>query len=491
MRIAIITFFQSQTNYGQLLQAFALQQILMKMGHYPYIVRYGFHESFPLTIGMEPLESNFDKLLDDRTQWEVANAGSADNRHFDDFRQAHLNLSKNAYNHLEELQIVPPIADCYLTGSDQVWAQLLSYTDNQTFFLNFGPEEILRISYAPSFALKNYPSELNDLLAENLKRFDAISVREKTGVDICNKVGVNAQWVIDPTMFLEGDYYRRLAKESQTRLPTNYMFIYHVNVKQQDLLYWSIFNSYNIEQGLRAIAVHANGENQTDVEFLENAEYLYPSIQDWIRLIDACQYVLTTSFHGMIFAILLHKPFFVGLRLESMFAGNDRIISILSEMGLQNRIVTQDMDIRKIMQQPINWKEVDEKLLVLRSGSLSFLKENLGKSSETKIPQQQWVQFMADKCSQYISQRLVEIDHQVVQMQQQITQQQQQNTQQQQQIIQQQQQITNLQKEKVFLIEDNNHLAHKKKRYLVIGRWLIVLILALIVLLTFFTILLI
>lgn len=476
MRIAITTFFQSQTNYGQLLQAFALQQVLMRMGHYPYIVRYGFHESLPLTLGMEfHQEFSSEKLLE-KKQWELAEAGCAANRHFDDFRKNHLNLSKNAYNHLEELQLVPPVADCYLTGSDQVWAQLLSNTDNQTFFLNFGPENILRISYAPSFALKKYPSELNNLLTQNLKRFDAISVREKTGVDICKNAGTIAQWVVDPTMLLDGDYYRSLAKESQTALPANYMFVYHVNVKQQDFPYWNLFDSYNAEQGIRAVAVHANGENQMDVEFLDNAEYLYPSIQDWIRLIDGCQYVLTTSFHGMIFAILLHKPFFVGLRPESLFAGNDRIASILSELGLQDRIVTQDMDIRQIMQQSICWKEVDGKLEILRSSSLAFLEKNLKSSLEAQISHQQWAQFIVDKCTHYISQQLEEKEHQIVQMQRQMVLQQQQNT-------QQQQQILNLQEEKDFLQTNYNRVVYKKKKYLVIGLYLIVLLLVLIVLL--------
>ena len=380
--------------------------------------------------------------------------------------------------------MVPPVADCYLTGSDQVWAQLLSYTDNQTFFLNFGPKDILRISYAPSFALNAYPPELNNLLAENLQRFDAISVREKTGVSICQEVGAEARWVVDPTMLLDGDYYRMLSRESQTEIPVNYMFVYHVNVKQQDLPYWNAFNSYNAEHGLRAIAVHANGEYQTDVEFLENAEYLYPTIQDWLRLIDGCQYVLTTSFHGMIFAILLHKPFFVGLRPESMFAGNDRITSILSELGLQSRIVTQDMDIQKMMQQSICWKEVDEKLSILRSGSLAFLEESLGSNLEARIPQQQWAQFITDKCIHGVSQLLVEKAHRDAQMQQQIAQQQQQIIQQQQQITQQQHQILNLQEEQQMLSASYSRLSRKKKRYLVIGRWLIVLILALLVLLT-------
>lgn len=472
MRIAITTFFQSQTNYGQLLQAFALQQVLMRMGHFPYIIRYGFHESLPLTLGMEPIEPNFDKLLD-KAKWEVAKSGCSANRYFDDFRQNHLNLSKNAYNHLEEIQLFPPIADCYLTGSDQVWAQLLSYIDNQIYFLNFGPENILRISYAPSFSLKSYPPELNGQLKECLNRFDAISVREKTGIDICKNVGSNAKWVADPTMLLDGDYYRRLAKESQMELPVNYMFVYHVNVKREDFPFWSDFNRYNFNQGIRAIAVHANGEGQSDIEFIENAEYFYPSIQDWIRIIDGSEYVLTTSFHGMIFSILLHKPFFVGLRPESMFAGNDRIISVLADLGLQERIITDDMNLQKIMQEPINWNEVDEKLEAIRSVSLAFLKEHLGcKKGAWEI--QQWKQYCLEEVNKFIFSKRKEkeiYEQRFLQIQQ--------------QNVALQQQTSELQREIESLNAERNRLIQKKKKYLNIGRWLIGLLIVSFVLVIF------
>ena len=381
MRIAITTFFQSQTNYGQLLQAFAMQQSLMQLGHFPYTIRYGFHEPLAPIHGLERIQPNFSKLLSNMPV-QVAEAGTEDNRHFDDFRSQHMNLSQNAYNTVDELRHYPPVADCYLTGSDQVWAQLLCHENNATFYLDFGCPEVLRISYAPSFALNAYPEEQNSLLAEHLKRFDAISTREKTGVEICKKAGREATWVVDPTMLLNGEYYRQLAAESVTPLPDDYAFVYHVNIKKDDLPCWSLFRQYNTANGLPALAVHANGEGQPkdEVEFLSgDATYLYPTIQDWIRLIDGSRYVLTTSFHGMLFAIMLHKPFFVSLRPQSMFAGNDRITDILAELGLTGRIVTPETDVAAMLQQSIDWEAVDRKMGALREHSLGFLKHSLEK----------------------------------------------------------------------------------------------------------------
>ena len=389
MKIAVTTFFQSQTNYGQLLQAFALQQVLMQMGHYPYIIRYGFHEPLVPIHGLERIEPSFAKLLSNMSKQE-AKAGTEDNRHFDDFRQQHLNLSQNAYNTVEELRRFPPVADCYLTGSDQVWAQLLCHENNATFFLDFGIDDVLRVAYAPSFALNAYPEEQNHLLAKHLKRFDAISTREKAGLEICKKAGYEATWVVDPTMLLSGDYYRLLATESSTSLPEkgNYALVYHVNIKKDDLSCWAQFSQYNAAHGLDAFAVHANAEGQPkdEVEFLApDATYLYPTIQDWIRLIDGSRYVLTTSFHGMLFAIMLHKPFFVSLRPQSMFAGNDRFTDILAELGLQDRIATARTDVDAMLQQSVDWDAVDHKLAQLHEQSLSYLKESLAIETEDRL----------------------------------------------------------------------------------------------------------
>ncbi|MBQ7461631.1 MAG: polysaccharide pyruvyl transferase family protein [Bacteroidaceae bacterium] len=462
MRIAVITFFQSQTNYGQLLQAFALQQILMRMGHFPYIIRYGFHENLPIVLTMDVPQKDNGKLLGEH-QWQETEKGTAADRFFDKFREKHLNLSKNAYNNLRELQIVSPIADCYLVGSDQVWAQLLSYEGNRTFFLDFGPDDILRIAYAPSFSLSAYPEELNDVLSQNLERFQAISVREKTGVDICRKAGKEAKWVVDPTMLLSGDDYRLLGEESQTELLANYMLVYHVNVERKDFTCWNAFKQYNAEHGIRAVAVHANGENQLDVEFLEDAKYLYPTIQDWIRLIDGSQYVLTTSFHGMIFAILLHKPFFVLLRPESMFAGNDRILTILSELGLENFIVTDSMNFNEAMQRSICWEEVDKKLSVLRSSSITFLEEALsnGKSFSDDAIMRIMTQHLTDRWYDYVSSKTREKQERM-----------------------HLQQMIDAHEQQLSAIQDRNeYLNKKKKRYLRLVRLLAIFVLCLLTML--------
>ena len=111
---------------------------------------------------------------------------------------------------MTKIQQNPPQADCYITGSDQVWAQLLDNINNEGFFLNFGSSQIKRISYAASFAMTSYPQELKKKLKEKLSIFSAISVRESSGVEICKELGYNVSWVLDPTFLLEQSDYLSL-----------------------------------------------------------------------------------------------------------------------------------------------------------------------------------------------------------------------------------------------------------------------------------------
>jgi len=339
MRIAVITFFQSQDNYGQLLQCFALQNTLRKLGHKPYLIRYGFHQEFFHWFKKKNLLT---KRGRNNTWCQIMRLiypkKNTLDRKFDAFRKNYLVKSWRCYNSLVELQRHPPKARCYITGSDQVWAQLLSSDNNRSFFLDFGSAEVKRISYAPSFAMDNYPQELKGKLSEQLKRFDAISVREQSGVRICEDVGYEAELVLDPTLLLTvPDYERVMDMPCESR----FCFIYHVNVTSKEELHWDAFCEYNKASGYRSIASFANPSEKVDMEILDGAEYVYPTIGEWLGYVKQSEYVLTSSFHGLAFSVLFHKPFVVCLRKESMFAGNDRVMTLLRTLHLENRVVNE------------------------------------------------------------------------------------------------------------------------------------------------------
>lgn len=376
-RVAVITFFQSQDNYGQLLQCFALQKSLQKLGTSPRVIRYGFHRHYYHCLpwkdlfsktGFYVLQKNINSFYYERIRAKYPSRG------FNRFRHNHINFTHRCYNSLEDLQKNPPKADIYITGSDQVWAQLISSFNNRSFFLDFGKKTIKRIAYAPSFALEEYPKELQNELRELLNNFNAVSVREKTGVSICEKVGIHAQLVVDPTLLLTLDDYDFLSS-----IVTNkkYCFAYHVNITTSEELRWASVSKYNERHGIKTYATFANPYDNIDMEFLVGAEYVYPNIPQWLGWIKNAEYVLTTSFHGIIFSIIFHVPFVVCLREESMYAGNDRVITLLNSLCLDDRILSSDTCIENILSTKINWIDVDAKLSVLRVDSLAFLSKNI------------------------------------------------------------------------------------------------------------------
>lgn len=379
-KVAVITFFQSKDNYGQLLQCYALQQALRELGGLPYVIRYGFHyyyihwfrwQSFFTYSGLSNVLKELKRCCQEQWKPEYYK------RRFGLFRREHISFSWRCYNSLEELQSHPPRADIYITGSDQVWAQLINHRDNRSFFLDFGAQKVKRIAYAPSFAMNSYPVNLCKDLKSLLANIDAISVRERTGIKICKKVGVDAKLVSDPTLLLTPINYERITENNTMK--RKYCFAYHVNITTPKELYWDVFNKFNKERHLETYATYANPQKGINMKFLYGANYVYPTIQQWLGWVRNAEYVLTSSFHGVVFSILFHVPFIACLLKDSMFAGNDRIITLLEALGLERYIVYQREDIKMdiLLSDIPDWNDIDAKIELLRKDSLSFLKQNI------------------------------------------------------------------------------------------------------------------
>lgn len=195
MKIGIITFWESQENYGQLAQACALQIYLERKGHTPFLIRYDkSYEVNRLKPGkMEMLQQlNWNKLFDVRAVSQklknmITTAAPPVDRNFKEFREDFLKVDHHRYHSYEELKANPPEADLYITGSDQVWNHC--YTGNpKPFFLQFGSPDAKRAAYAASFGHKELPLSILNEYEQYLKSFAAIGVREKSGVALCKIV---------------------------------------------------------------------------------------------------------------------------------------------------------------------------------------------------------------------------------------------------------------------------------------------------------------
>ncbi|WP_270711481.1 polysaccharide pyruvyl transferase family protein [Phocaeicola coprophilus] len=374
MKIGIITFWQTQDNYGQVLQCYALQQVLLSLGYSPFLIRYTHSEVILLNKKeriLSFIKNIFKKKQKKQTLQYISNTK---NRNFEEFKQQYIIQSPKTYKSLKELQKYPPQADAYITGSDQVWAKSLYYNENKTFFLEFGGKNIKRISYAASFAMQEYPIEYRKKLKKLLCKFDYISVREKSGVNICASIGCKAQHVLDPTLLLPFSFYIQALKIKTKEMKQ--LFIYSINISSPNDIRWEEIYKYSIKNNLNTIITTSSGYVPSN-ELFGNVTYDYCSIPKWIENIANSKLVITTSFHGVVFCLLCHTNF-VYFPLNGKFSGgNNRVIDLLTDLSLKNKIYHPDISLESIINQFVDWNKVEKKIEELRINSLAFLNKAL------------------------------------------------------------------------------------------------------------------
>lgn len=306
MRVGVMTFWQSQDNYGQLLQCYALQKYLRDLGHDAFLIRYrmrgetsvGFRRKL-LKYGLHPWRV-LDGIRRVLTRRRTSRMAVEHPRGFDAFRKQHLRFSEFEYRTIAELRANPPAADAYIVGSDQVWRMGANFhpDDELAMLLAFGPKAVKRISYAASFGRTMLPPLECTRFAPLLKEFEAVSVREDSGVRICAAMERgDAITVCDPTLLLSEREYRMIA---ESHLPTRkYVFCYMLtndcSFKYPKLRAWA--ESHGL------VIVYVKGNLLLRSTFADDeAECANPTIQQWMGLIDGAECVITNSFHCSVFA---------------------------------------------------------------------------------------------------------------------------------------------------------------------------------------------
>lgn len=390
MKIGIITFWQTNDNYGQVLQAYALQQHLRKQGHEPFIIRYDFENKKPhrtiwsyiklviKTFLVIPVIKKRKLEKEYQNEWTVINEKNKQ-RQFEEFKNKYIVYSKLYYRSIKSLRQIPPEADCYITGSDQVWAQLLSEPENSVCFLDFGDNSIKRIAYAPSFAMNNYPSNLLPLLKAALSRFDYISVRETTGVEICKSVGFDAIKVLDPTLLLTCADYISIS-DIQKQEP--YIYIYSLNIRTPEDIR---FNELKCNFPDKKVIVTPGSGVYPGKELFDDVTYEYASIGQWLDNIKKSDLFVTTSFHGVVLAIILHANF-VYVPLRGYWSKmNNRVLDLLEQVKMSQRVLSDDVDYADIISEKCSWENVDYNLNNLRQSSIEYLQQSLSRHEQKKI----------------------------------------------------------------------------------------------------------
>lgn len=385
MRIGIVTYWSSSDNYGQQLQCFALQKYLIGLGHDTYLIKYMPTSHIPLwrriarSIKYRLLVSSEQKEKDKKLKLICERNNLLNCRRcFKEFRDKYIKSTEIVYRNIKELRNNPPAADIYICGSDQVWNNSLKDPDTAGWFLDFGKPTVKRVSYAASIGRDIDSSEINRF-TKYLMNFNAISVREQKAYALCHQLGFDKSIIaIDPTLLLNSSAYDSIEIDSNDIDVAGepYVFIYTLNIRIAEEIYWDVFQKIIAKNGLQIRSVSSSGYLPAR-ELLPDVQNEQATIPEWLSLIKHSEYVITTSFHGVVFCLLYHKPFYAVLLNNEYSKGNDRIISLLESLDLSFLIISNKESLTQAGFDRIDWVEVDEKIVLLRKKSVHFIDEIL------------------------------------------------------------------------------------------------------------------
>lgn len=367
MKVGILTQ-PLRTNYGGLLQAYALQTVLKRLGHDVTII----NRCYPKT--QESLLSKILRIKNILLGRGVACTDAGKIAFVEEntsrFISENYKLSSpiftteelKAYQQQEKL-------DAIVVGSDQVWRP--RYSPNiYNYFLDFAESnEVKRYSYAASYGVDNweFTRQETEICSKLAKQFHGITVREASAVKLCKEhLGVEAQHVLDPTLLLSQEDYKELLK-GNTHSSKGNLFTYILNADPEKN---SIINKLSEVAGLKPficmpklkLTYQNTKKNLKDCQF--------PSVEQWIQSFIDAEMVITDSFHGTAFSIIFNKPFWV---LENPRRGNTRMESLLETFGLKDRMISNENIGSKDLKASINWEKVNTIKETLKTKSMDFL----------------------------------------------------------------------------------------------------------------------
>lgn len=349
-KAAIVTwcYDKGRTNYGQVLQCYAMQSIVRRLGYETKVIRY--RKRTPEEVSYQNDEINLDVDLYElcyRLE-NVETGASVRIFRFLQFIKENIRLSKQCYTK-EEIEQECRDVEALFCGSDQIWNPLWF---EDVYALNFGSPEQKRIAYAPSgvFFENSQVEPLYRRLGKYLDRFDLVTVREECGVDILKKYTKQEIIdVIDPTLLLSQDDWNQVAATQIVDEP--YIFGYFLGrLRGQKILLRRIMDKYNVRKVVFVTSGFYNEEEWEADRYFQPIKEAGP--KELLALIRDARAVCTDSFHGIALSIVYQKQFYVFKRAISEIkevANLERQKNLLEKVGIrENRLVMCTNDLEKM-----------------------------------------------------------------------------------------------------------------------------------------------
>ncbi len=376
MKIGIVTL-PFNWNYGGILQNYALQQTLKGLGHQAITI----NRNTVLTLlwykALLLIRRSCLRLLGKKVilrPWPTKSEEKKIRQHTDKFIANYIATTELFRSENDFKRIGKYNFDAFITGSDQVWRPKYSPI-LENHFLSFIDKKnpAKRIAYAASFGVDNweFSEKQTQRCSQLAARFNAISVRESSGITMCEKhLGAKACQVLDPTMLINKEEYIKLVENEGIKPFAGGLFNYVLDISPEKKGFID-----KVAQKLGITVFSSTAGSFRDLGHKRIEECIFPPVAQWIRAFMDAEFVITDSFHGTVFSIIFNKPF---ISIGNATRGITRFSSFLETFGLTDRLVLElNEKAIDIAQKPINYQTVNNILTAEKERSEKFLKDAL------------------------------------------------------------------------------------------------------------------
>lgn len=375
MRIGIVTL-TGYYNYGNRLQNFALQEVLnkfnvevktieikdtntmkfnirvkrkiiymiLKLIPYRFFKRYESNEFFKKykELKLKDIENYREKRI---YNWSIKNIDNSSLAIIDNNIPTDLDYS----------------FDFFVAGSDQVWNPYY-YNYNASYFLYFAQRQ-KRVSYAASFGISEIPKQHQESYRKYLNEMHSLSVREHAGQKIIKDLtGRDSEVLIDPTMMLTKEQWLKVTSKPKCIPNKKYLLTYVLGNQTEE--FKSFINKLARERDLEVL--NLLNPYDKDIHCVDPGEFVY--------LINNADVMITDSFHGAVFSILMETPFVIFERQDSNVSMNSRIDTLVTTFKMESRLSSHIKSVEDVYN--IDFSHVDEILKYEREKSINYLKNS-------------------------------------------------------------------------------------------------------------------
>ena len=368
MKIGIITFHNSY-NCGSMLESYAIQTVVQKLGYEAEIVNFsseGQKEIYAIRFKNNSIKNIMKNILTIPAKSKI----ELNNKKYEEFKQKNFKLSKE---YVKGSEISEEEYNAVIAGSDQIWNITIEDYDD-AYFLPW-VKEAKKIAYSPSFGAKKISENTDDerKYCNYLKEFDCLSIRENNGQKwIKEMTGIDIPVLLDPTLLLETEDYNKI-EDTSLQEEDKYIFFYCPSFNREICKFVKkLADKYNLK-------VITWSTKSYYFKLIKSFGFILPQYESpavYLNLIKNAEIVLTTSYHGTIFSTLYQKKF-ITIKNGEMYGSDDRVITLLKQLNMENRLIPYDFDDNFNYLQDVDYSNYKENIDILKKKSIDYLRESL------------------------------------------------------------------------------------------------------------------